>query len=133
MKYTKFEITNFKGIRHLTLNLTAHPEGRIVALVGLNESGKTTILEALDYLQLGDTDFDPRGLTGLNRDDPHDLIPIAERSNFNGSIKISVAVQPNEDDNAKLRVFLSERGFYVKSFPALFTVNDVYEFKDSNM
>ena len=28
--------------------------------------------------------------------------------------------------------FLGERGFYIKSLPALFTVNDVYEFKDSN-
>lgn len=86
MKCTRFEITNFKGIRKLTLDLAAHPQGRITTLVGLNESGKTTILEALDYLKLGINDSDPLDLLGLDRDDPHALIPISDRSNFNGSI-----------------------------------------------
>ena len=60
MNCTRFAITNFKGIRHLTLDLAAHPQGRIIQLVGLNESGKTTVLEALDYLQLNIDDSDPQ-------------------------------------------------------------------------
>ena len=131
MKCTRFEITNFKGIRHLSLDLAAHPQGGILTLVGLNESGKTTILEALDYLQLGINDSDPLDLLGLNRDDPHALIPISERSNFNGSIEITVTVKLSDDDKELLRQFLSERDFRITSPPASFTVKDTYNFQDS--
>ena len=131
MKCTRFEISNFKGIRHLSLDLAAHPQGGIVALVGLNESGKTTILEALDYLRLGINDSDPLDLLDLDRDDPHDLIPISERSNFNGSIEITVIVELDDDDNEKLRQYLSKRDFIVESLPASFTVTDTYSFEDS--
>lgn len=42
MKFIKFTISNFKGIRRLELDLEKHPQGKIFPLVGLNESGKTT-------------------------------------------------------------------------------------------
>ena len=131
MRYTRFEITNFKGIRHLSLDLADHPRGSIFALVGLNESGKTTILEALDYLKLGIDDSDPLDLLGLVRDDPNGLIPVSERSNFNGLIKIAATVELNDDDNERLRQFLSERGFRIASPVPSFTVTDTYSFEDS--
>lgn len=131
MKCTRFEIKNFKGIRNLSLDLMAHPQGRIIALVGLNESGKTTLLEALDYLQLGIDDSDPLDLLGLNRDDPHDLIPISARGNFNGSIEIAVAVELDDDDKDMLRRFLSERDFRIEDLSDSFTVTDTYSFRDS--
>lgn len=49
MKHTFFEIQNFKGIEHLRLELTTKPQNNVFTLVGLNESGKTTILEALNF------------------------------------------------------------------------------------
>lgn len=49
MRYTSFEIENFKGIRSLRLDLDSTPKSQVYTLVGLNESGKTTILEAIDY------------------------------------------------------------------------------------
>ena len=100
-------------------------------MVGLNESGKTTILEALDYHQLGIDDSDPIKLLGLVRDDPHDLIPIAERGNFNGSIELSVSVELNSDDMENLRNFLSERQFKMSSFSSSLTVTDTYNFESS--
>lgn len=45
MKYKKFHIKNFKGIEKLDIDLS---NNRIITLVGLNESGKTTIMEALN-------------------------------------------------------------------------------------
>lgn len=45
MKYKKFYIENFKGIEKLDIDLS---NNRIITLVGLNESGKTTIMEALN-------------------------------------------------------------------------------------
>ncbi len=47
MRYTAFKIKNFKGIRELELKLDSAPNSNIFTIVGLNESGKTTIIEAL--------------------------------------------------------------------------------------
>ena len=107
------------------------PQGRTIALVGLNESGKTTILEALDYLQLGINDSDPLDLLGLHRDDAHALIPISERSNFNGSIQIAVTVDLNDEDKEELRQFLYDRDFRVTSLSDSFSVKDDYSFENS--
>ncbi len=52
MKYIKFTIKNFKGIPNLTLNLDKKPDSNITMLVGLNESGKTSILEAIHLFKM---------------------------------------------------------------------------------
>ena len=44
MQFTQFVIRNFKGISEATLNLEGAKDGGVIALVGLNESGKTSIL-----------------------------------------------------------------------------------------
>ena len=44
MIYDEIIINNFKGIKNIELNLK---NNRIITLVGLNESGKTTIMEAI--------------------------------------------------------------------------------------
>ena len=49
MEYVSFEITNFKGIDHVKVDLDRHPVGPVCYFVGLNESGKTTVLEAISY------------------------------------------------------------------------------------
>jgi len=43
MKYTKFIIKNYKAIDELTVNLSKN----VIPLIGLNESGKTSILQAI--------------------------------------------------------------------------------------
>ena len=48
MRFLKFEIENFKGIEKATLDLTKLRTANVVTLIGLNESGKTTILEAIN-------------------------------------------------------------------------------------
>ncbi len=50
MRFRSFKIKNFKGIKEATLNLGTG-EASIHTLVGLNESGKTTILEAINMFQ----------------------------------------------------------------------------------
>ena len=49
MEYLSFRIENFKGISDQEIRLDKSPSGRTFALVGLNESGKTTVLEG-DYV-----------------------------------------------------------------------------------
>jgi len=46
MYYKDFKIINYKGIEKITVDLT---HNRILTLVGLNESGKTTILESINW------------------------------------------------------------------------------------
>lgn len=48
MRYTHFRIKNLKGIADVQLNLVTSPVMRVHTLIGLNESGKTSILEAID-------------------------------------------------------------------------------------
>jgi len=45
MIYKSFEIVNFKGVDNVVVDLS---NNRIITLVGLNESGKTTIMEAIN-------------------------------------------------------------------------------------
>jgi AAA15 family ATPase/GTPase len=49
VRHTAFVVKNFKGINSIQLDLNDKPRSRIVTLVALNESGKTTILEALNF------------------------------------------------------------------------------------
>ena len=47
MYYTSFRIRNFKGIRDTSIKFAEQSKAGVFAFVGLNESGKTTILEAI--------------------------------------------------------------------------------------
>jgi len=49
MRYIKYEIKNFKGIKNATIDMS-RINSKIYTLVGLNESGKTTILQAIFLL-----------------------------------------------------------------------------------
>ena len=59
MRYSQFKINNFKGGKEITLDLDKN-QSKVFTLVGLNESGKTTILEAINLFQ---EDYDEKKLT----------------------------------------------------------------------
>ena len=88
MIFTYFKIKNFKGIDEITIDLDKIPHLDIYTLVGLNESGKTTILEAINFFGYKQETLDPLELPRYSIDDVHDLIPISKRDNFNGQISI---------------------------------------------
>jgi energy-coupling factor transporter ATP-binding protein EcfA2 len=46
----KFEIDNFKSLVDFSLPMPPHALGRFVCLIGLNGAGKSTVLQALDFL-----------------------------------------------------------------------------------
>lgn len=77
MRYTSFQVKNFKGIRDLVLERSKAPTGGVVTLVGLNESGKTTVLESLYAFAPGAEDLNPLQLPGFVQNEPEDSIPIA--------------------------------------------------------
>lgn len=101
MRYTYFQIENYKGIDKVYLDLTRSPKAQVHTLIGLNESGKTTVLEAIDRSNFREN-LTAVGPLGYAQSDVHDLIPISKRSNFNGTIVIEAGIVLDKDDQASI-------------------------------
>ena len=54
MELIKMKINNFKGIDQIEFDLSKSPRNNVYTLVGINESGKTTILEAINFFEYND-------------------------------------------------------------------------------
>jgi AAA15 family ATPase/GTPase len=135
MKHTYFEITNFKGIENVRIDFNAKPNSRVYTLVGLNESGKTTILEAIHFFEFQSQSENPLELHGYAISDVHKLIPIAKRSNFNGEIVIEAGYSLDEDDKNYITTFLWDKFRFEskKGIPGEFYIRRSYQFKNSNL
>lgn len=133
MKYTYFEINNFKGIEKVRIDIDSSPKGDVYTLVGLNESGKTTVLEGINLLTYRE-DLDPLDLPGYGEHDIHDLIPIAKRANFNDSIMIEAGFMPTESDEKILaRLFKKNVGATLTEPIGEFHITQAYKFENSTM
>lgn len=123
MKYTAFNIKNYKGIEKLELDLSASGKQKIFTLVGLNESGKTTILEALDFFQ-GE----------LASGQEHTIIPKSKKGNFNDSVSVTATIELDADDEKSIREVAKKANFKVKEgvFPKTIKVEKRYVFADSS-
>lgn len=134
VKHKSISITNYKGIRDITINFGATPQARVHTLVGLNESGKTTVLEAfnlLNYTMESLTDI----VSAPTQDtDPFSFIPISQRTNFNGQVKVAVEFALSQADQTNLKQFIeSELNLMSPDVPDAFTVTEAYKFKDSRL
>lgn len=132
MRYTFFEFENFKGIRRARLDLES--SGRVYTLVGLNESGKTTVLEAIDQLQaVAEDGVSPKHLDGRVAPNPHKLIPISERTNFNDKVIVRCGIELDESDveaaTAHLRRFAD--GYRLEDLHRTITLADEYSYENS--
>jgi hypothetical protein len=117
----------------MTLDLSFAPKSHVYTLVGLNESGKTTILEAVNWSSPNlDRSLEPLELPGYNIKDANTLIPISKRANFNGDVSTAVRVLPNASDEVAIKQFaLRELKFRLTENVGMFTVTRKKEFKDS--
>ncbi|MCG6192333.1 ATP-binding protein [Leptospira sp. FAT2] len=97
MKYVGFEIKNFKGIKSVKIDLTRHPQINIFTLVGLNESGKTTILEAIHFF------------SRTEQDNTHEFIPKSKKHNFNESIEITASLVFSEEDKVAFSDYIEKQ------------------------
>lgn len=122
MRYSNFLITNFKGIKELFLELDRKPTIEIFSLVGLNESGKTTILEALHWFYQNE------------EYDPHDLIPKNELANFNKDILVKAEILLSESDEDLIAKYLRKNHKYYISKPInKIIITRSYEYKNSTI
>jgi predicted ATP-dependent endonuclease of OLD family len=102
MEYIGFEITNFKGIDHIKIDLSRHPKGPVVTLVGLNESGKTTILEAISYFDTKEKHLESLYEEEFRHGDANDLVPLKKKANFNDSIIIKATISLDNSDRFEI-------------------------------
>jgi predicted ATPase len=136
MEFLSFRVRNFKGINDLTIDFEGRPRSNVYTFVGLNESGKTTILEALKFFSpRSDTDkLDPLNIPGYVINDIHELIPISKRSNFNDAIGFHVRYRFDEQDKRSLKLFLMHNfKFELTSDIDELEITQTYQFRDSRV
>lgn len=120
MKYLTFKVRNYKGIQNLVLNIGGAPASSIFTLVGLNESGKTTVLEAISHL------INPI-------DNPIDLVPKSQRGKFDDTIHISANLEMSGADEEIIKNYLDDAGFTVTKLSKELTIGKELEFKDTKL
>lgn len=122
MRYVAFVIKNFKGIKELSIDLSKQPFNRIHTFVGLNESGKTTILEAINIIG--------SDLSGYN---VHKLIPKHLKASFTGDVSIAAHIEVDQEDNCRLLAKFKELGYSDFENVDYFTINCCWSFKNSKL
>lgn len=98
MKFKRFIFKNFKGISSMEFDLGEDRGEGVYALVGLNESGKTSVLEAINHCMIRSQALDALGIKSQQIEDPHELIPIHARDNFNGEIIVQCELEMDDKD-----------------------------------
>lgn len=121
MKYTKFAIENYKGIKKLDLDLSIQPDHKIYTLIGLNESGKTTILEAIN-----DFEFE------VPDSDKHKLIPKSAAGGFTGDVTIKATLAFSDVDKTKIIDFIKSKAKFKEIIvDDILNLERKYEFKNA--
>ena len=109
MIFLNFKIKNFKGIENTILNLNQVPSANIYTLIGLNESGKTTVLEALNFWSYSKESKETSECLGFQTiQDDYELIPIGETSNFSKNSSVTATLKLNEDDEKLIKKYAEE-------------------------
>lgn len=111
MQYISFRIQNFKGIKDTTVSLETIAGASVFSFVGLNESGKTTILEAIHSFAADEATSE---LLGSNEGVG---VPFKERvprhllSEFTGDVRVTATLSVNESDKKFIQnSLLTEHG-----------------------
>lgn len=113
MKYTNFHIQNYKGIKDLKIDLNVNPDFKIYSFIGLNESGKTTILEAINDCE--------KEVPSRRR---HELIPKGEAGGFTGSVMIQATIELDKKDQERIVEFINQN---IKPRPFKIKIEDSFK------
>lgn len=102
MRYKSFRIENFKGIKDTTVNLQSVAGANVFAFVGLNESGKTTVLEAIHSFSPDDATSELLGgETGIGVPFK-DRVPRHALSDFTGNVSVTAILSITQDDKEQI-------------------------------
>ena len=133
MKFTRFHIKNYKGINEAIISLHGN-KGSIYTLVGLNESGKTTLLEAINRFRHDIDGIHAIAQKSISTEPIEALVPKRKKDNFNDTISIAATVTMEKNEITEIADRCKrEHGFQidVEQFPLEFSVTRKYEFESS--
>ena len=102
MEYVGFKIRNFKGIDKIDLDFSKHPSGPVVTFVGLNESGKTTVLEAISYFEKNNDHVKTLYESEFVNANYNDLVPLKKKANFNDEVIVEAVISVDDDDKNEI-------------------------------
>jgi predicted ATP-dependent endonuclease of OLD family len=120
MKYTKFTIKKFKGIDDLTIDLEKYPNGKIFPLVGLNESGKTTILEAINFFQ-----------ENLEDGNEYKIIHKKDSGGFTGTVKIVSELVFSKSEIKNIEAEIKKTGYELENTIEKVNITKYYSFENN--
>lgn len=120
MKYVKFEISKFKWINREIIDLSKIPQGKIFPLVWLNESGKTTILEAIHLFQ--EQVDDNKKNTYIHKDD---------LSSFSWEIYCKATLELDEDDGKMIENFCKDKKLVFQNLINRITIERALKYENS--
>lgn len=129
----EFKIRNFKGANDVDIQLEGRSSSPVLTLIGLNESGKSTILEAISHFSTGDKSIASLFEGQYAQASALSLIPLHKKAAFTGKISITASVQLNHTDIQEIEKIAKSHKYSI-DLAALndpFEVNRNFIFEDS--
>lgn len=124
MKYIKFQIENFKAIKNATLDLS---KGGLVLFLGINESGKTSVLRAIEtFDHVNDLEDEDRRARAIKS--------IRNKKELNSQTSISAELVLEKGDSEKVSVALGideEKSKLFKQI-SIFSISRNFLFENAN-
>ncbi len=132
-KILDFEIENYKGIVKTRIELSGKIDSPVVTLIGLNESGKTTILEAISQFVSSDKSVSSLYFFTPGNQKEFTFIPVSQKGAFTGVVSISATVVLDVSEVKTICVLGQKMGVEVdaKSLSAKFKITKAIRFENS--
>lgn len=126
-------MNNFKGIEHVEIDLDGKQNCPVVTLIGLNESGKTTVLEGLSSFVSNDLSVDGLFERPDTRAMALSLIPMHQKAAFTGDIKVTATVELTNEDIAGLEALAKKNKLIIDKtvLKKPFTIARTLKYEDS--
>lgn len=132
MKLAGFDIKDFKGIRDAKIRFGHNDVARVHTLVGLNESGKTTLLEAMHSFSPDvETQLVVRSAKSV-QEQREQAVPRDKIANYSGEVSITAHVEASAEDWDVLRRQLATDCDLLvdeQSLPSSFTFRLVHKYQ----
>ena len=93
-------LTNFKGAKEVSIEIGGKNISPVTTLIGLNESGKTTVLEGISHFVTEDESVSSLFDGAHSRSNAVGLIPVHRKAAFTDSILITGEITITNEDTS---------------------------------